>query len=450
MKKPASPGKVKELAKRLGGIFVFATRDASIVESKNSKAEIAKHKFGEFACNSCGTHFNNVIVAGLHHHCITCGSEDTKVVNEEVKPEIPSDEDSTYQTCSSCGTTSIVNASLTEMGHIHCSACGTEMTLAEPDTEDNEVLELDDMEVINVEDEDTEDSLDLDTDDATEELSEESSDDVEVVDTTEDTHSNDETKPKAEELSEEEFEVDLAEDCDSDEIEMAHLGGKIVMIKDDQIIAVLTKETAGKNADIMANESFIQAIKHTASTKGLTKAISSYGFVTNKITVNIPKYVEQRIATMSKEQDLRVTAKTDQVSASFEQSLMIASIGISKNFFKNSTDPVKAALIKELSSLGVSGATKIVDRVFATHGQAQVKEILTLAKELSSKPVDALNALSDALDMSKYVSVSLVEEDEDVVTSFATVASTVTEDRKSSQYKSPELASILGNKPLFN
>lgn len=480
MKKSTKAGKIAELAKQLGGIFVLSTRDTSIPTLENASAEIAKYPFAEFACNSCGTHFTNVQTAGLDHHCVHCGSDDTEKVADDVTPNIPKDEEATYQTCSSCGTTSIVHASLASLEHIHCSACGTQMSLS---AEDEGVVELDDMEVLDVDAE--EDSI-LDLDTAPNELDDMEGTDETLVTENPETSTDDTTDDMTDAVTDvpplltdtnaddtamkvysEEMEVDLTEGVDDndDSLEFSSLNKNVVILKDNQVIACLSEENAGVNADIMHTAAFEEALKHTLSTQGLKKVLSSYKFVSNKVTVKVPNLVKAKVEEASKAKDTLVTAKIESLAVDFEQSLMIAALGLSRNVFKNRQDPVKAALITELVTLGVKNPSKVIDGVFAAHGVSQVNEIISLAKELAHKDVAARNALSDVIDLTKYTSFVKAsdeadddkEEDEDdevataQVQSFAKpVVASVKDQPKSKLYRSSALASIMGNTPVFN
>ncbi len=479
MKKPTKAGKVAELAKQLGGIFVFATRDTTIPTLENSAAEIAKYPFAEFACNSCGTHFNNVHTAGMGHHCVHCGSDDTNVVTEDVKPNIPEDDVATYQSCSSCGTTTIVHANLASLGHIHCSACGTKVSLAAE--EEDQVVELDDMEVLDIDDDSILDldnlpttsndtAEDTDTSDDTLEMSEETVETEPEVDMAEDTMSfNSDELPKVEDKEDDlsdEMTVDLSEGVDEeDDIEFASLNKDVVCLKSKQVIAYLSPSESNKNSDVMHTAAFEDALNHTLKNQGLKKVLSTYGFKANTVVVKLPKIVAAKVASEGKTQSDQVVAKLNSVASDFEQSVMIAALGLSRNFFKGRSDPVKAALLTELATLGVKNPSRVIDGVFAAHGASQVKEIISLAKELASKDIEARNGLSDAMDLTKYVNYKAQQtsseqddqetdeeetDDTEEVASFATVVDIPEKRRSASLYKSPALASIMGDQPLFN
>jgi hypothetical protein len=125
---------------------------------------------------------------------------------------------------------------------------------------------------------------------------------------------------------------------------------------------------------------------------------------------------------------------------------------------------VKAALIKELEATGMSNATKLVDRVFAAHGVAQLRDVLALARELSTKPAEALNGLAQAINLSKYQPTVLASEDEgdddtddedsDEESTVTTVATAIDDEpfkqtAGTIQYKDKSIAAILKGKPIF-
>lgn len=495
---------VAELSKKHGGLFVFATRSAKLLSHENASAEIAKHKFAEHACSDCGTHFEMVKADAMQPFCVTCGSEHVKVL-AAVKPKVPGDSELASVPCSCCGTKTVIRPELASVaGSIHCTACGTAMTLkkatadVEIDGQDGPVVDADDLDLIDIE----EDPLGEETAENTQENPESdpkplTTDPVAPATTTQET--NTETKPtelpadpvaptttlqdpapvvsEAEDGDEESLddgdfdpiEVDMVDELDGDEgveLSFVHIGKNVHLVGKQQIVATLTEEAAGDNAGIMHTEEFRRAVAHSIGSLGLKKAVAQYGFKPATVTVKVNKTFAKKVEASVKERAKELSAAQSEVFEDVSQCLDISAAGFAGNFWRNKADPLKAALANELKAVGVKNSTQFVDRVFASHGIAHMQQVLELAKELIKKPPEARNALAQAIDLAKYQPMVVKAsddgdadeeldedtEDEDDVLAVATLISepvvASTSNHSKSPYRSPVIASILGNGTL--
>jgi hypothetical protein len=517
----AITAKFAEVAQKTGGVFVFATRDANLPRGENVSAEIAEYPFAEHTCKECATVFSAVKAEGLAHQCVACSS-DKVVAGKEVKPNIPADPELAYLTCGSCGTHSVFSAAVGKeiASQLHCTACGS--TLGYQSASDDMVddtLDLDDMDVLDLDDDGVDDAPEVVS---SEDDKEEQADalGVEVTDdsgtkATDKAPAPDKAGPSTGKPPEQQR-VDtpvtdanrlapsepgsnengdpaqlpgatrkdghdsLAASLDmmdtvnaNDPLTFAFLGDKVALLSGVKIVATLSKEDAGENASMMQTAAFRDAVGHTIQKHGLKEAAKHYGFKPVVVPVPVQAMIDKAVETKTAEKAAAVTAALDTVAAQFQQSADIAAAGYAANFWRNKHDPVKAALIQELSSLGIAGAQKIVDRVFESHGVAQLREVIARARELSNLPVEALNGLSQAINLAKYqpavVKASDEEEysaeddgedeedqseddEESMVTTLATAEpSDVSEAQTASLFKpkSKELARILGDQPLF-
>ena len=515
--------RIAETAKKSGGMFVFATRDSKLVDAPNTSAVLAKFKFSEHACGDCGHTFQAVAAAGLQYHCNSCGSGSTTAKTEVSKLDIPVDDKLSLITCGSCNTHNIMPGDVVaSVSQMNCAACGHEMnyktaasTTAStekadademPNNDMDPITDVDDMDLVDMDDDD-----DLVEDDSGDELFD---DDVDTTASTEkadavglepvaDSGMNGNpiaTDPKTEERLKKvqnmtdgngtsdgaggglDREVDMVnvvterptptvgptDTLTPPAIAFVYLGDSMNVAVGNVIVATLTPELAGENAEMMHQKHFQLAVKHSIDTLGLKEALKTYNFqhatVTVKLGPEIAKLIEDGIAEKSN----KVTAALDATAADFQQSLDIAAAGWAQNFWRNRVSPVKAALVSELTAAGLKAgsAEKLVDRVMAAHGVADVREMLAIARELAAKPVEARNGLAQAIDLAKYLpSVVKAEsddkdddkdageddedEDNDVVARVATPVSNVDKSDNqvtASHYKTPQLASILGGK----
>jgi hypothetical protein len=505
----AITAKFAEVARKTGGVFVFATRDANLPRGENVSAEIAEYPFAEHTCKECTTVFAAVKAEGLHTQCTACGS-DKVVAGKEVKPNIPSDSELAYLTCGGCGTHNVFASSLGKevASALHCTACGAGLGYQSANADDmvDDTLDLDDMEVLDLDD----DAVDEPEVVSTEDTDEEEKADALGVDVTDDSGTKATDKavpgdeagpstgkppeptavdtPTSQGNEEAPSEPGSNENGDpaqvpaatlsmldtvdaKDPLTFAYLGGKVAILSGLKIVATLSEADAGDNASVMQTAAFRDAVGHTIGKSGLKEAAKHYGFKSVEVQVPVQAMIDKAVEAKTAEKAAKVTAALDDAAAQFQHAADIAAAGYAANFGRNKHDPVKAALIQELSSIGIPNAAKVVDRVFESHGVAQLREVIARARELSNMPVEALNGLAQAINLAKYQpAVTKVtasedededdqededkEDDEDETESMVTTLATAEVEPQSetasfgSQPKSKELARILQGQPL--
>lgn len=494
---------VAKLSKKHGGLFVFATRSTKLLASENASAEIAKHKFAEHACNDCGTHFEMAHVKSMQPFCVTCGSEHVKVLSAS-KTKIPADSELASATCSCCGTKAVIRPELAAVaGSIHCTVCGTSMKLkadaegeGEDETVPSETVDADDLELVDVDDEPVEEETAEQTQgEPGTEMSPLNPDPVNPVTTTQqpgvvdgneelprdpdDKTTNTQQVQVANEVGGEDVgvglddvDVNMVDELDGNEdveLSFVHIDKNVHLIGKQQIVATLSEADAGDNAEMMHTEQFRKAVAHSIETLGLKKAVAQYGFKPAIVKIPLKKTFAKAVeASVAKHTKALSTAQRE-VFEDVSQCLDISAAGFAGNFWRGKVDPLKAALANELKSVGVKNSTVFIDRVFASHAVAHVQQVIELAKEIIKKPVEARNALAQAIDMAKYqpmvVKAADESQDEDlddqvadedgedevlsvarIVESEPVVASSTS--NQSTPYRSPELARILGNSGL--
>ena len=516
---------IAETAKKAGGMFVFATRDPSLIDAPDTSAVLAKFKYTEHSCEDCSHSFMAVAAKGLQYHCTSCGSG--KIVAKTkttAKLNIPADDKLTLVTCGSCNTHNILpGAVVASVSQLSCTACGHEMNYRSEATNsgkkakaekadadempmnhfdgisDTDDLDIEDMDSIDIDLDDDDEIEDVPEDDSGDELFDEE-DTLNVADAgvppVADTGVKGDNDP-APDASEEkrlngvenltqdggvDIEVDLSDVVTertgpdvqpvgeevAPAIAFVYLGETMNVAVGNTIIASLTPETAGDNAELMFQRSFQVAVKNSIETLGLKAALKNYNFTTAKLKIKagpqIAKLVKDAIAAEAK----KVTASLDTVSEDFQQAMDIAVAGHAQNYWRNHTSPVKAALVNELTAAGLKSgsAERLVDRVFATHGVADLRTVLEIARDLASKPVEVRNGLAEAVNLTKYLPFQKAaveddvedddgeagEEDEDddngVVATVATTVSNVdkSDTQVTANYKTPELQALLGGK----
>ena len=252
-----------------------------------------------------------------------------------------------------------------------------------------------------------------------------------------------------------------------------YIGHTVSIADGTTIIATLTEERAGAHAEILQTQQFKTAVAHSIRTLGLKKALANYGFEGARVRVPLKKEISTQVEAQTAAVRAEIATRILEIAEDFQQSVDIAAAGFAQNFWRNKPDPVKAALITELSAVGVKSAAKLVDRIFAAHGVEQMREVLVIARDLASKPTEARNGLSQAMNLSKYLPHAVKaeseeeiedeeiedeeneeEDEEDAKVATVAIASRLSEvSTRSSQtasYKTPELSRLLDGKSFSN
>lgn len=404
------------VAQKTGGVFVFASRDANFPHQENASAAIASHQFAKHRCRSCASTFDHVRAGnGYKPFCVTCGSEDVDV-GDDSNPTIPADDELTAVVCSTCDTVHAFNKQLASMGHVHCASCGTSMkTTANADEDDLPAT----PNVLDMDDEETADDLemmDIDEDEAAEVF--DSTDDTEDHDELElpvqvsdadempgNNYTNKDTDTDGDTLEVNLVDVAVDEEMPVEELSFSYSGNRVNVLAGEKLIATLTAETAGSNADILQTDAFRMSVSHSVEKEGLKKALTHYNFKPVVISVALSKVVKAKVVAAVAIREKQIAAKQKDFGDSFQQALDIAAAGYASNFWRGKTDPVKESLIAELSAVGFRSPAKLINKVFAAHGVAQQRAVLEVARDLATKPVETLNSLSDAIDLARYAPV---------------------------------------------
>jgi hypothetical protein len=155
------------------------------------------------------------------------------------------------------------------------------------------------------------------------------------------------------------------------------------------------------------------------------------GFKPFNVSVKIKDSISKLVASQVKEAVLASETTSDEKVKEYDDRLLAAlstaAIGINRGFFKNLSNPVKAALWNSLSAAGVRNPEVLIDNVFSAQADSYHKVLFDKAREIVAKPVEIQNELTAAVVDSNYIGTSS--------------SSTVTEDRLSSMGRVVETSS---------
>lgn len=392
--KPTQEARVKALASLSSVPTVLAS-----TELKVNKAELAA-----FGCKQCSSKFG--ALAGSQPFCVTCGSDETEVVDDEVE----SIEDNTQLSSISCRnadclTHNIIGASAAKAlaGTAHCVTCGEEMPYTAPETAEDDLTETEELEA-------SDDVADEDTDTET-------ADDLEGGDPYlgGDSVVEGEEQPDYQPNAEGNVDVDLVDTIDGEEeteLSMLVNEGVLVAFVNGVPVGKLTKQTAGINADVYLKESFSNAIGHTAGRTGVKAALKHYNFELIKASFPLKGLVAQQVKAALAEESKKVVAQLSDMKEDYRQALAIASLGLAKNFFKGKDNALKAGFVEELSNAGVRNATSVVERVFSHYSQPYITTLLATADDVLGKSLEVRNELAETLDAVNPLNEADAEEEE--------------------------------------
>ena len=177
----------------------------------------------------------------------------------------------------------------------------------------------------------------------------------------------------------------------------ASTDGSLLALIDKVPVAILTRETAKDNADLLTSTQFQRAVFVTASEIGNIAALNHYGF--NQLSVQMPlskmtaAYVAKSIASKT----AAIKEQSAALEATMVQSLSLAAAGLSRGFFNGKKNVLKETLVKGVEQCGVENAGDVVAAAFAASSDQYHRELLSTALELAKKTPEVRNELSGVI-----------------------------------------------------
>lgn len=201
----------------------------------------------------------------------------------------------------------------------------------------------------------------------------------------------------------------LALDDSADGLTLAVTAGRVVAMKGHIAVASLKKENAGSNADVMTTAGFQSAVLHLAKNAGMRKALASVGFQ----PIRIQSLTAATVARRVQEAQQTAVNSTAEKTASFTESIALAAAGLTRGAWKGKKNPLQAALIEELRTVGVKNPERVVARVLASNLVPTAKVLVEIATELNSMSPNARKETASILGMTEVIASAPEEEVED-------------------------------------
>lgn len=171
-------------------------------------------------------------------------------------------------------------------------------------------------------------------------------------------------------------------------------------------VAMASKSSAGKNADIFDTPAFGRAALATAKVSGVKKALAELGFNPIKHQVSISQEVSRMVADQIAAERVALASEQKQFQDEFMASLATAAIGINRGFFADVENPLKHALWNSMSSAGIKNPEVLIDKAFKDHSDAYHKVLFEQATDIASKPVEVQESLAKTILGTTYQSAS--------------------------------------------
>lgn len=177
--------------------------------------------------------------------------------------------------------------------------------------------------------------------------------------------------------------------------------GTLCVLKDTTVIASMSKAASvkAKVSDVYGQAAYHHLLREEAKKHGLMAALVANGFRTERLDLSASKVVAKTIKLEASNIEKRLTKIQAAKQEALNQSIAIAAVGVSRNFFNKVENPLRSALERELIQAGMKNPQRMLQRVFAAHGQGYIQNTLSLANKLSAMSEEVRDNYADALDM---------------------------------------------------
>ena len=171
-------------------------------------------------------------------------------------------------------------------------------------------------------------------------------------------------------------------------------------------IAMASKSSVGKNADMFDTPTFGHAVLATAKVSGVRKALKELGFETIKHRVSVSNAVRKMVTAKVAERETAIASEQQQFKDRFMAALATAAIGLNRGFYADKKNPIKGSMWSAMSSAGIRNPESLIDSAFKNHSDAYHKTLFAIASDLVSQPAEVQESLSKAIQGMQYQEVS--------------------------------------------
>lgn len=127
---------------------------------------------------------------------------------------------------------------------------------------------------------------------------------------------------------------------------------------------------------------------------GPKNVLRELGFTGIAATMNVSKYIEDRVVALASQQQEQMLKQQEEYSERLSAALATAAIGINRGFFQGQTNPVRDSLLAALASSGFRNPEVIVDNALRTSLETFLSVAFDRAADIMSKPLEVQESLS--------------------------------------------------------
>jgi hypothetical protein len=221
-------------------------------------------------------------------------------------------------------------------------------------------------------------------------------------------------------------------------------------------VAIATAATAGRNADIFDTQDFGRAVVISAKHAGIKNTLREMGFRPIVTTVALSQVLNKKVKAKVVEVKKTMKKSQQEHAERLQASLATAAVGLTRGFFVDQDNPLKASLHKALSDAGVRNPEVMIHNAFKTSADSYHKVLFAKAQDIMSKPAAVQESLAKAILETNYQesSTSGTNQTEERLSNMGTTvnakpkASTSTETQESTSAAgdfSERLARVVGS-----
>lgn len=152
---------------------------------------------------------------------------------------------------------------------------------------------------------------------------------------------------------------------------------------------------------VFDKEDFIRAVSKSVHADGVEATCKNFGFEPFVMQLSVSKMLtaeaDNRVEAISSSVSSTVSESVEAHRDRFVAALSTAMLGVSRNFWRDTTNPIVESLCATLRGVGVNDPRPVVERAFINNGKDFLHVALSHADALMSKSEVAQNEISEAV-----------------------------------------------------
>lgn len=175
--------------------------------------------------------------------------------------------------------------------------------------------------------------------------------------------------------------------------------GRVLAVKGHVTVAAFTRKSAGKNLFLMNSDALPAAARASVLASGLRKGLEEVGFQLVRVPTSVSattKREVQRVQAAAKEAEQNRQKEFPKIFA-------LAAAGLNRGNWRGFSNPLRAAMERELEAIGVESPRRVTARILEESGLQYSQTLLEVCAKLSGMSASSRKELSDMLDLTNVV-----------------------------------------------